>query len=58
MCSPVTCRVCGKTTWSGCGQHVAQVMAMVPADQWCDGHSSSAQPTIKADSGLFKIFGR
>lgn len=37
MCSPVTCDVCGKTTWAGCGQHVADVKAHVPAEQWCDG---------------------
>lgn len=58
MCSAVTCKVCGKTTWRGCGQHIAQVKAQVPAGQWCNGHESSAQPTIKARSGLFKIFGR
>ncbi len=40
MCSPVRCRTCGKTTWSGCGQHVAQVKAGVPAGQWCAGHES------------------
>ncbi|GAA3666705.1 hypothetical protein GCM10022237_28420 [Nocardioides ginsengisoli] len=38
MCRPVRCRTCGKTTWSGCGQHVAAVKATVPADQWCGGH--------------------
>jgi hypothetical protein len=37
MCKPVTCQVCGKTTWAGCGQHVDRVKAVVPADQWCDG---------------------
>jgi hypothetical protein len=58
MCSPVTCRVCGKTTWSGCGQHVAQVKARVPAGQWCDGHADTEQPVIRPTSGLFKIFGR
>ncbi|MCA0294334.1 MAG: hypothetical protein LCH96_03270 [Actinobacteria bacterium] len=60
MCSPTTCRTCGKTTWTGCGQHVASVKARVPADQWCDGHGASAQaaPTVKANSGLFKILGR
>ncbi len=42
MCSPVRCRTCGKTTWSGCGQHVAQVKARVPAGQWCEGHESEA----------------
>ena len=26
MCSQVQCRKCGKITWSGCGQHVSEVM--------------------------------
>lgn len=38
MCRPVTCRTCQKITWSGCGQHVAQVRAAVPAESWCPGH--------------------
>ena len=38
MCRPVACKTCGKTTWAGCGQHVAQVKASVPADKWCPGH--------------------
>ena len=35
MCSPVKCRNCGKTTWSGCGRHVDQVMSHVPKSQQC-----------------------
>jgi len=38
MCRPVRCKTCGKTTWAGCGQHVAQVKAVVPAAEWCPGH--------------------
>ncbi|HEY1180026.1 MAG TPA: hypothetical protein VGF17_28040 [Phytomonospora sp.] len=38
MCRPTGCKTCGKTTWAGCGQHVDQVKAAVPADQWCAGH--------------------
>ena len=38
MCRAVKCKTCGKTTWAGCGQHVAQVKAGVPNDQWCGGH--------------------
>ncbi|WP_458689529.1 hypothetical protein [Nocardia tengchongensis] len=41
MCRPTRCRTCGKTTWSGCGAHVAQVRASVPADQWCPGHENT-----------------
>ncbi len=35
MCSPATCRTCNKVTFSGCGQHVAQVMQSVPRNQRC-----------------------
>jgi hypothetical protein len=40
MCRAVTCRECGKTTWSGCGQHVDHVMAGVPRSQRCPGHAT------------------
>jgi len=42
MCHPVNCATCGKTTWAGCGQHVAQVKASVPAGQWCAGHPDAS----------------
>lgn len=45
MCRSVTCRTCGKTTWAGCGQHVDQVMAGVPAAQRCPGHEAGAERT-------------
>lgn len=38
MCRAVSCRTCGKTTWTGCGQHVDQVMRGIPASQRCQGH--------------------
>ena len=41
MCRPAKCRVCGKTTWAGCGNHVDAVKASVPAGQWCGCHASS-----------------
>ena len=54
MCRAVTCRTCGKTTWSGCGQHVAQVRARVPADHWCAGH-----PEARREGGvLSRLLGR
>lgn len=43
MCSPATCRRCGKTTWTGCGQHVDQVMRGVPRDQRCPGHENESR---------------
>jgi len=38
MCYPVTCDTCGKTTWAGCGEHVDEALAGVPAEQRCPGH--------------------
>ncbi|NIH69181.1 hypothetical protein [Modestobacter marinus] len=32
------------TTWAGCGQHVDQVMAGVPAAQQCPGHPRPERP--------------
>jgi hypothetical protein len=43
MCYPVTCPVCGKITWDGCGQHVDAVKASVPAEQWCGGQHAAAK---------------
>ena len=48
MCHPAPCRSCGKITWSGCGLHVAQVRAQVPADQWCPGHPDERSPGLVA----------
>ncbi len=61
MCRPTACTVCGKTTWAGCGQHVQQVKAAVPADQWCSGaHSPEEIDAAKAARPglLARWFGR
>lgn len=60
MCRAATCRVCGKTSWAGCGQHVAQVRSSVPASQWCGGkHSQREIDKANASKGfLAKLFGR
>nr|WP_223875111.1 hypothetical protein [Nanchangia anserum] len=59
MCRAVTCKVCKKTTWAGCGQHVAEVKRHVPPEQWCDGRHTEAEKANAAGSGFFsKLFGR
>ncbi len=62
MCRAVSCKVCKKTTWSGCGQHVAMVKASVPAGQWCNGsHSPREIEAAKAERGdgfFARLFGR
>lgn len=39
MCMPVRCHTCGGTTWSGCGEHVEEVLGAVPPAQRCLGHT-------------------
>ncbi len=48
MCRAVTCKTCGKTTWAGCGQHVASVKAGVPRGEWCGGHTDAELQAAKA----------
>ena len=42
MCQPITCTDCGKTTWTGCGEHIEEALAGVPDDQRCPGHDAGA----------------
>lgn len=55
MCSPATCRSCGKATYSGCGRHVDQVLAGVPQSKRC-----ACPPAVKEPGRglLAKLFGR
>jgi hypothetical protein len=53
MCRAVRCKTCDKTTWAGCGQHVANVKASVPAGQWCPGHAKAERTHSGWGSRLF-----
>ena len=56
MCSPATCRTCGKASYTGCGQHVDQVLAGVPQHKRCD-----CAPSARSGGGasvLSRLFGR
>lgn len=57
MCRPVSCKVCGKTTWAGCGQHVGRVMAGVPLADRCPGHSADEKAVASGGSFLGRLFG-
>lgn len=58
MCYPVNCRVCSKTTWGGCGHHVASIKASVPAAQWCKGqHTAEELAAAKPRSPFARFFG-
>ena len=54
MCRAVRCKTCNKTTWSGCGQHVNQVLAGVPRADRCPGHPKSENTGNGSFSRLFR----
>ena len=58
MCRAISCRVCGKTTWAGCGQHVDQVMAGVARADRCPGHSKAETAAASKPSFLDRMLGR
>ncbi|MCA1782151.1 MAG: hypothetical protein LC679_08255 [Intrasporangiaceae bacterium] len=61
MCSKATCRACGKTTWSGCGQHVQQVMGGVPRNQQCvctDADRAAARDAARSGAWYSRMFSR
>ena len=53
MCRPVPCRTCHNITWAGCGRHIDQVKAAIPAETWCPGH-----PDQNNDTWLRRLLGR
>ncbi|GAB3037394.1 hypothetical protein GCM10011376_31430 [Nocardioides flavus (ex Wang et al. 2016)] len=60
MCRAVRCKTCGKTTWAGCGQHIGQVKAGVPAKEWCNGQHTAAEKSAAGSGGglLSRLLGR
>lgn len=44
MCRRIECEVCGRPTYAGCGAHVEQVLAGVPAAERCACRSQPVAP--------------
>jgi len=57
MCSKVTCKHCGKATWSGCGEHVEEALYGIPTSERCPGHAGDAA-TASQPGFLGKLFGK
>lgn len=53
MCQRITCSTCGKATWAGCGQHIDQALAGVPASQRCQGHAAAPSERKSLFASLF-----
>lgn len=56
MCHQTTCKLCKKTTWSGCGQHVSQVMRGVPKAQRC-ACTAADKEAARKKTLLGRLFG-
>ena len=53
MCQQITCSICKKITWSGCGKHIEATLAGVPSDRRCrcrDNKSSSSSSGISKNT--------
>ncbi|KDO31064.1 hypothetical protein SPRG_19591 [Saprolegnia parasitica CBS 223.65] len=37
MCHKISCSVCQKATWQGCGQHIQSALQGVPEAERCPG---------------------
>ncbi|KAK4197171.1 hypothetical protein QBC40DRAFT_181740 [Triangularia verruculosa] len=35
MCHRSECISCHKTTWTGCGHHIPNIMDNIPREEWC-----------------------
>lgn len=60
MCSPITCRACGKTGWTGCGAHVEQVLRGLPQEKRCvcnPGRPSEGSGIMSGLSALLRRLG-
>ncbi|KAI8897849.1 hypothetical protein BC833DRAFT_592009 [Globomyces pollinis-pini] len=52
MCQKVECATCNKPTWRGCGQHIEQTLAGIPASDRCQCPRS-----FLADNAMFLALG-
>jgi len=41
MCSKVTCEICKKATWSGCGEHIEEALKGVAEADRCTCRSEA-----------------
>lgn len=51
MCHRITCPICGKPTWEGCGEHIEFALDGVPLADRCHCQAASQQ---EHDAGLGK----
>jgi hypothetical protein len=60
MCRRVTCNVCGRPSFAGCGRHVESVLKDVPLSERCRCRAAEVETVAEAPkpSLLRRLFGR
>jgi hypothetical protein len=60
MCRRIDCPKCGRPTYAGCGAHIEQVLADVPAPQrcHCDDKAAPAGKALGALGGWLRALVR
>jgi hypothetical protein len=53
MCSLVSCKICKKPTWSGCGEHIEEALVGIAIADRCAGHAGEVKK-VGILSRLFK----
>ena len=56
MCRATKCKICNKTTWAGCGNHIDSVMRNVAESDKCKCQRD--QSNKNSHGFLSKIFGK
>ncbi|MBX7159512.1 MAG: hypothetical protein K1X95_04405 [Acidimicrobiia bacterium] len=54
MCRAITCKRCGRPTWTGCGAHVEQVLGHVPEADRCHCDEGAAKQSKPKRTSLFR----
>ncbi|KAG7665428.1 uncharacterized protein J8A68_001116 [[Candida] subhashii] len=46
MCKTEICGICNKKSWSGCGEHIHEIMDRTSKDGWCTCEPLDAEETV------------
>jgi len=52
MCQRITCKDCGKPSFSGCGRHVESVLGDVPPADRCQCSATRARAPARGMGGM------
>lgn len=57
MCQPARCPICSEMTWTGCGEHVDEVMRHVPPERRCGCSPDRSPQKARSRFSLTRLLG-